>query len=110
MGEVNSPGEYNIIRSNQNILHLLGKSQDLTEFANRKRVKVIRKNGVESTRVIYLDLTDPKLLNNKNIYLHPQDIVYVEPLKKKFYSVKNLSSAVSIGISTITLYFLLNNR
>jgi hypothetical protein len=60
LGEVNSPGEYNIIRSNQNILHLLGKSQDLTEFANRKRIKVIRKNGVESTRVIYLDLTDPE--------------------------------------------------
>lgn len=109
LGEVNSPGEYNIVRSNQNILHLLGKSQDLTEFANRKRVKVIRKNGIESTRVIYLDLTDPKLLNNKNIYLHPQDIVYVEPLKKKFYSVNNLSSAVSIGISSITLYLLLTN-
>jgi len=110
LGEVNSPGEYNIIRSNQNILHLLGKSQDLTEFANRKRVKVIRKNGVESTIVIYLDLTDSKLLNNKNIYLQPQDIVYIEPLKKKFYSVRNLSSAVSIGISSITLYLLLTNR
>ena len=110
LGEVNSPGEYNIVRSNQNILHLLGKSQDLTEFANRKRVKVIRKNGVESTKVIYLDLTDSKLLNNKNIYLQPQDIVYVEPLKKKFYSVKNLSNAVSIGISSITLYLLLTNR
>ena len=110
LGEVNSPGEYNIVRSNQNILHLLGKSQDLTEFANRKRVKVIRKNGVESTIVIYLDLTDSKLLNNKNIYLQPQDIVYIEPLKKKFYSVRNLSSAVSIGISSITLYLLLTNR
>ena len=109
LGEVNTPGEYNIIRSNQNILHLIGKSNDLTEFANRKRIKVIRRDGTES-RVIYLDLTDPRLLNNKDIYLHPQDIVYVEPLKKKFYSVKNLSSAVSDGISSITLYFLLNNR
>mgnify|MGYP000994233324 CR=1 FL=1 len=62
------------------------------------------------SRVIYLDLTDPRLLNNKDIYLQSQDIVYVEPLKKKFYSVKNLSSAVSIGISTITLFFLLNNK
>ena len=109
LGEVNTPGEYNIIRSNQNILHLIGKSNDLTEFANRKRIKVIRRDGVES-RVIYLDLTDPRLLNNKDIYLHSQDIVYVEPLKKKFYSVKNLSSAVSVGISSITLYFLLNNK
>ena len=95
---------------NQNIFHLIGKSQDLTEFANRKRVKLIRKNGVESTRVIYLDLTDSKLLNNKNIYLQPQDIIYVEPLRKKFYSVKNLSNAVSVAISSVTLYLLLINR
>ena len=39
LGEVNSPGEYNIVRSNQNVLHLIGKANDLTEFANRKKVK-----------------------------------------------------------------------
>jgi polysaccharide biosynthesis/export protein len=110
LGEVNSPGEYDIIRSNQNIFHLIGKSNDLTEFANRKRVKVIRKNGVESTKVIYLDLTDPKLLNNKNIYLQPQDIVYVEPLNDFYAGFKGLSSVISLGISSITLYFLLNNK
>ena len=36
LGEVNSPGEYNIVRSNQNVLHLIGKANDLTEFTNRK--------------------------------------------------------------------------
>ena len=40
----------------------------------------------------------------------PQDIVYVEPLKKKFYSVRSLSSAVSVSISAITLYLLLINN
>ena len=110
LGEVHSPGEYNIVRSNQNIFHLIGKSQDLTEFANRKRVKVIRKNGVESTRVIFLDLTDPKLLNNKNIYLQPQDIVYVEPLNDFYAGFKSMSSVISLGISSITLYLLLANR
>jgi len=110
LGEVHSPGEYNIVRSNQNIFHLIGKSQDLTEFANRKRVKVIRKNGVESTRVIFLDLTDPKLLNNKNIYLQPQDIVYVEPLNDFYAGFKSMSSFISLGISSITLYLLLTNR
>ena len=110
LGEVHSPGEYNIVRSNQNIFHLIGKSQDLTEFANRKRVKVIRKNGVESTRVIFLDLTDPKLLNNKNIYLQPQDIVYVEPLNDFYAGFKSMSSVISLGISSITLYLLLTNR
>ena len=110
LGEVNSPGEYNIVRSNQNLLHLVGKANDLTEFANRKKIKIIRNNGPNSSKIIYLDLTDPDVLNNKDFYLQPQDIVYVEPLKKKFYSVRSLSSAVSVSISAITLYLLLINN
>ena len=110
LGEVNSPGEYSIVRSNQNVLHLIGKSNDLTEFANRKKVKIIRKNGVETSKVIYLDLTDPKTLNSKNFYLQPQDIVYIEPMKKKFYSVRSLSNAVSVSISAFTLYYLITTN
>ena len=109
LGEVNNPGEYNIVRSNQNLLHLIGKANDLTEFANRRKIKVIRNNGEYSSKIIYLNLTDPLVLNDKNFYLNPQDIVYVEPMKKKFYSVKSLSNAVSVSISAITLYLLINN-
>ena len=110
LGEINSPGQYNIVRSNQNILHLIGQANDLTEFANRKRVKVIRSNGVNSSEIILLDLTNPKVLNDKDFFLKPQDIVYVEPMRKKFYSVKNLSSAVSISMSAMTLYLLMTNN
>ena len=110
LGEVNSPGEYNIVRSNQNILHLIGKANDLTEFANRKKVKIIRNDTDNFSKIIYLDLTDPKILNDKNFFLQPQDIVYIEPLRKKFYSVNSFSSAVSVSISAITLYFLLINN
>lgn len=110
LGEINSPGEYTIVRSNQNLLHLVGKANDLTEFANRKKIKIIRNNGPNSSNIIYLDLTDPNILNNKDFYLQPQDVVYVEPLKKKFYSLTSLSSAVSVSISAITLYLLLINN
>ena len=36
---MNTPGEYNIVRSNQNILHLIGKANDLTEFAKIEKSK-----------------------------------------------------------------------
>jgi len=110
LGEVNTPGEYNIVRSNQNILHLIGKANDLTEFANRKKVKIIREDSEKNSKIIYVDLTDYKILNNKNFYLQPQDIIYVEPLRKKFYSFNSFSNAVSVSISAITLYFLLTSN
>ena len=64
----------------------------------------------KKSRIIYLDLTDYKILNNKNFYLQPQDIVYVEPLRKKFYSFNSFSNAVSVSISAITLYLLLTSK
>ena len=86
------------------------KLNDLTEFANRKKVKIIRNDSDNFSKIIYLDLTDHKILNDKNFFLQPQDIVYVEPLRKKFYSVNSLSNAVSVSISAITLFFLLTNN
>ena len=109
LGEVNNPGEYNIVRSNQNIFHLIGKANDLTPFANRESVKIVRFHE-ESSKVIYLDLTDPDILNNQDVFLHPQDIIYIEPLEKKFYSVNNLSSAISFTVSAISLYLLITNN
>ena len=110
LGEVNNPGEFNIVRSNQNLLHLIGKANDLTEFANRKNIKIIRTSSDGYSRVIYIDLTESSILKNKDFYLQPQDIIYVEPIRKKFFAVKNISSAVSVSISAITLFLLLLNN
>lgn len=110
LGEVNQPGKYNIIRANQNILHLIAEAEDLTEFANRKRVKVIRNYTDNSSKIFYLDLTDPSILNNQDFYLHPQDIIYVEPLNDFYAGFRSMSSAISLSISAITLYFLITNN
>ena len=59
----------------------------------------IKIGNKKSSEIILLDLTNPSILSDKDFFLKPQDIVYVEPMRKKFYSVKNLSSAVSISMS-----------
>ena len=109
LGEVQRAGKYNIVKSNQNIYHLIGMAFDLTEYADRKNIKIIRtENG--ASRIVHLDLTDPNIVSDKDFYLHPHDIVYVEPLLKKFFTLKNLPSTVSMGISAITLYLLLTRN
>ena len=55
---------------------------DLTEFANRKKVKLIRQDG-QKAKSIWIDLTDPNLLSSEYFYLQPDDLLYVEPLKAK---------------------------
>jgi polysaccharide export outer membrane protein len=109
LGAVNNPGNYKIVNPEENVLYALSLANDMTEYGNRKRVKVIR-NNKEENRIFYIDLMDVKTLNNPNFMLQPQDIIYVAPLNKRFYAFTNLPNLISMSISAITLYLLINKN
>ncbi|MBT3611429.1 MAG: hypothetical protein HN522_00605 [Flavobacteriales bacterium] len=109
LGSVNSPGNYRIINPNVNVLYALSLANDMTEFGDRKKVKIIRTNSKEN-KVFYLDLTDLNVLNHPNFMLQPNDVIFVPQLQKRFYSFSNLPNLVSMSISAITLYLLINNN
>ena len=109
LGAVNNPGNYKIVNPEANVLYALSLANDMTEYGNRKRVKVIR-NNKEENRIFYVDLTDMKTLNNPNFMLQPKDVIYVAPLNKRFYAFTNLPNLISMSISAITLYLLINKN
>ncbi|MEC7863829.1 MAG: polysaccharide biosynthesis/export family protein [Bacteroidota bacterium] len=109
LGEVNTPGTFKIIDPEVNILYALSLSNDITQFGNRRKVKIIR-NEAEVNRVFYVDLTKKGVLNNADFMLQPHDIIYVAPLRKKFYAFNNLSNIVSISLSAVTLFLLINQN
>jgi len=109
LGEVNHPGTFKITDPDVNILYALSLAGDMTQFGNRKKVKVIR-NENELNRVFYVDLTTNGVLNNADFMLQSHDIIYIAPLRKKFYAFNNITNVVSMGLSAITLYLLINKN
>ena len=109
LGAVNNPGNYKIVNPNANVLYALSLASDMTEYGNRKKVKIIRNDKAEK-RVFYVDLTDLKTLNNPNFMLQPHDVIYVAPLNKRFYAFTNLPNLISMSVSAITLYLLINKN
>ena len=109
LGEVNSPGTYKLVDPEVNILYALSLANDITQFGNRKRVKIIR-NEHDIVRVYYVDLTNADLLADVDFILESHDIIYVPPLNKKFYAFNNLPNVVSMVISAVTLYLLVNKN
>lgn len=109
LGEVNRPGTFKIIDPEVNILYALSLSGDMTQFGNRRKVKVIR-NENELNRVFYIDLTKKEVLNNTDFMLQPHDIIYVAPLNKKFYAFNNITNVISMALSAVTLYLLINRN
>lgn len=109
LGEVNNPGTFKIVHPEVNVLYALSLAGDITQFGNRRKIKIVRtKNSI--SKVFYINLTDNKILTSSDFFLQPNDIIYVPPVTKKFYAFNNITNVVSIALSAVTLYLLINNQ
>jgi len=103
LGEVRNPGYLYVFNNQVNVFETLGLAGDLTQFANRKNIKLIRQMP-EGSQVILLDLTDPRLLSSEYFYLMPNDILYVEPLKARANRANlEVLGVVFAGLTTLIL-------
>lgn len=83
LGEVKTQGIINIDRDQFTLLDAIARAGDLTQYGNRKNVKVFRKEGNEQ-HIYEVDLTNYKSLCESPVYMLQQDdVIYVEPNKVK---------------------------
>lgn len=105
LGEVNRPGQYKIYQTSINLFEAVSMAGDLSDFANREKVAVIRQTKTGS-KVIYLDLTKRNILSSDYFYLKPNDIVYVTPVKGKQFTFAQFPYGVVFGFISTTILML----
>ncbi|NPA37505.1 MAG: polysaccharide export protein [Chlorobi bacterium] len=97
IGEVNSPGRFLLYAEEINILEAISLAGDMTDYANRKKVRLIRKDG-DTPQMIIINTLDDNIMFSPYFYLKPGDIIYVEPRRLKSWQL----SAIPIGL-TLTI-------
>lgn len=108
LGEVGSPGTFNLTNEKISIFEAIAKAGDLTQYSERKSVKIIRDiNG--DRKIITLDLNDSKLLNSQDYYLTRYDVVYVAPrsLKVVGENLQRTSTYIASVASVLAFVFLI---
>ena len=103
LGEVNKPGLYYIPNEKLTLLEALGMAGDLTYYGDRKEIKVIRRDG-NNYREIIVDITTKEPLKSDVAFVHPDDVIYVKPVKRR--NLANLNPGVGVItsiIATLTL-------
>lgn len=107
LGEVRNPGVYTTYNNRVTIMEAIGMASDLTEFANRERVTVIReRDGRRSYHL--LDLKSEDVFQSPYYYIQQNDIIYVEPLRAKTSRVADpVYRYVTYGTSVISFVALL---
>lgn len=84
IGEVKSPGRYNILRDKVTILDAISMAGDLTINGWRKNVMVLRADSLGEVQTYTVDLTSIDSVKNSPVYyLCQNDMVYVSPSKKR---------------------------
>ena len=101
-----------------NVLEALGLAGDMTAYARRENVLIIREQqGVR--KAARINLNDKEVLNSPYFYLQQNDIVYVEPSNKEKVSetkpgnkyIPLWASVIStIGFVVVTIIYNTDNN
>jgi polysaccharide export outer membrane protein len=99
-----------IITNNKtNILQFLGMVGGISWMDKRNNILVIRQ--IDSKReILRVNLTDASIFNSPAYFLQPNDIIYIEPNKRKFLETNiQLLSYVTTIASTVSILVLFIN-
>lgn len=86
LGEVKNPTAIGVPSEKISLLEAIGLAGDLTIYAKRDNVLVIRETENGSKEIKRINLNSAELLSSPFYYLKSNDIVYVEPNKSKVAS------------------------
>ncbi len=100
LGEVKSPGTYNVTSNRITILQAIGMAGDLTLSARRDGIILLREIDGEQTHQL-IDLKESEILNSPYFYLQQNDVLYIPPSSSRV-TVSSNSQLWSLIISTIT--------
>jgi len=106
LGEVNQPGLYPIYKDHLNIFQALSMAGDLDTYGRRSSVSLIR-SSPNGSIVKEVDLRDRNIVDSEYYYVMPNDVIYVEPLKGRFFALATFPYAIIL--TTVTTFLLILN-
>jgi polysaccharide biosynthesis/export protein len=108
LGEVRNPGHFIYSQERLSVFDALGLAGDITDYGDRADV-ILTRNENGNNILINIDLTSSELLSLEYYYIRPNDVIYVKPMRKKFWGMRQfpfqiLLSTLSTGILFYTVF------
>ncbi|AKD57061.1 polysaccharide biosynthesis/export family protein [Spirosoma radiotolerans] len=109
MGEVARPSLFTIPNEKITMLEALSLAGDITIYGRRDNVLLIREvNGQRTfTRI---DMTSRELFRSPYYYLHPNDVIYVEPGRARVATADRTYQLLPIALSALSFLAIIFSR
>ncbi len=99
LGEVKVPGQKESVSQKLNIFQALSLAGDMTDFGDRKNVKLIRTGDDGTEQVVNLDMSRSDIVNSPYYYMKQNDVLYVQPdMNKQVQANSNPNRALTFQI------------
>lgn len=109
LGEFRRPGKMVVMQNQVTLFEAIALGGDLTEVAKRDKVILLRQYP-DGAKLHYLNVLDKNIVNSPYYFLQPNDLLYVEPLKRRAYGVGvNGLQTLTTTLTLITTTLLLIN-
>ncbi len=109
LGEVRTPGIQNSTNRRINIFQAIALSNDLTEFADRSKIKLLRYTSKGQLEVYYLNLLNQEILQSEAFQIMPNDMIIVPPMASKNFR-RNIIPLTGFVLSTFGAIYILLTR
>ncbi len=110
LGEVGAQGLIRAENEFITVTEVLAKAGGVTDLGNRKNIKLIRTDRLTKKTTTYrMDLTTSEMVSPMLARLQPNDVLYVEPLRRKQFGsagqlIGLITTVISVPLLVISIY------
>lgn len=105
LGEVQRPGHFSYSQEKLTIFDAIGLAGDIAEYGDRNDVILARNENGKNLR-INVELTSSELMASQYYCIRPNDMVYVKPMRKKFWGMSQFPFQILLSsLSTAALFY-----
>jgi polysaccharide export outer membrane protein len=110
LGEVGSQGLIRAENEFITVTEVLAKAGGITDLGNRQNVKLIRTDRLtQKTSTYRMDLTTSEMVSPMLARLQPNDVLYVEPLRRKQFGsagqlIGLITTVISVPLLVLSIY------
>jgi len=106
LGEVSRPGQFTLSNEKTSVLDIIGAANDMTPYAKRNEVLVIREENGQK-KFVRINLYKKDAFHSPYFYLRQHDVVYIPPNKSKAISTNasegRILAFAGLGFSVVSL-------
>jgi polysaccharide biosynthesis/export protein len=102
LGYVNRPGTYSMTKEDATVLQAIAQAGDFNVYGERASVTLMRKVNDVMMKT-KLDLSNSKIFTSPYYFLEDDDILYVEPMKRRVWGIDTFPFALILSTLTTGL-------